>query len=433
MSEVAAGSPGRRRLVLVAVVALLFRSVAIWSSPAELTGDAEEYAALGKHLRFDGVFSMGGPRSWGHHPNDPADGRLAPSAWRPPGFPLVFAALWGNDPNRPPTRRVQVFNAVCGTTTAVLTVSIAGSVFPGLVVAAWPLMIQADVDPYSEALFDVLLMGGLWLWMRGFLKSAGIVLGLGSLTRITLFPCLLLFLFVSCWRAPRRRGCLTVAVFGLLTISPWIIRNEIVFREFIPVAIAGSGTNLMAGTIFVPLFSGAALYARFNADPEFSKITHGNRDDVETERLMRGAGIRRIVAHPFRWVAIRIAQYPRLLLDNGEHWYRPGLVWPIKIVTLGLSTALVMAGLIGLYSVRYDLQRWLPALLLLAGTLALHAPILVVARLGAPLIPLWAVFASFCLPVRRKAECGRPVLPQADGAAFADVVQRLDRVQYPLP
>ena len=384
-----------RRIASVALIALVLRLGAVFSTPPELTGDAEEYASLGRHLRFRGVYSMGGVRHWGHPPAEPPDGRLVPSTWRMPGFPLVFAVLWGGDPKQPPTRRVQVFNAFCGSATAALTSAVTGSALAGVVVAVWPLTVATDTAPYSEALFTVLMMIGLWLWKRRRVRSAGIALGLAALTRVAMLPCLMLLPFVSLLRIPRRREYLIVAFSGLLTFSPWVIRNAILFHKFIPMAVAGSGTNLLAGTIPVPLFTGGSPWQRYMADPEFYRVTHGDWDDYETERLLRVSGFRSIAAHPFRWISARVAQYPRLLVYIGEQWYlRPWMIRPVKIACIFLSVGLVTLAFIGSYSARRDFEPLILPAVLLAAILAMHLPMMVETRLGAPLVPLWVVFAS---------------------------------------
>jgi hypothetical protein len=326
-----------------------------------------------------------------------------------PGFPLVFAALWGSDPQQPPTRRVQVFNALCGSVTAALTASITASTLAGVVVAVWPLSVATDAAPLSETVFTALLMVGIWLWKRRRVKSAGVALGLAALTRIAMLPCLMLLLFVPLLRLPRRREYLTVALFGLLTFSPWVIRNAIVFHKFVPMATAASGINLLAGTIPQSLFTGGSPWARFAADPEFYRITHGDWDDYETERLSRASAFGRIAAHPLRWISLRIAQYPRFLIYIGEQWYlRPWTIRPVKIACISLSIGLIALAFAGAFSARRDFEALLPTAVLLMAMLAVHLPSLVDARLGSPLIPLWAVFASAYCGTRKVLARGAP-------------------------
>jgi hypothetical protein len=272
-------------------------------------------------------------------------------------------------------------------------------------VAAWPLAVAIDTYPLSEALFTVLLMIGLWLWKRRRVKSAGIALGLAALTRVAMLPCLMLLAFVSLLRIPRRREYLIVAFSGLLMLSPWVIRNAIVFHEFIPMAAAGSGINLLAGTIPAPFFTGGSPWQRYMADPEFYRVTHGDWDDYETERLARVSAFRRIAAHPFRWISARPAQYARLLVYVGEEWYlRPWMIWPVKIACIFLSVGLVTLAFSGAYSARRDFEPLILPAVLLAAMLAVNFPLLGETRLLAPLVPLWVVFASRLVAGRGKVE-----------------------------
>ena len=384
-----------------ALAVALRLAVAFGSARPVLEFDSLEYATLARHIRFDHSFSFGAVHRWSGPITDDPSGRLHPTAWRAPLFPLFMAGLWWNSADSPPVRTVQVVNALLGGVTAGLTCSIAAALAPamalpaGLISAAWPLGVITDAAPMSEALFTVLLMAGLWWWQRNAPVAAGISFGAACLTRVTLLPLLVLIPLFTLWPRLRRRGLITISLCSLLTIAPWTVRNLIVLHRAIPVATAGSGANLLLGSVFVRPFSGGNLWSDFSRDPDVERVLSQGLEDSDAETAMRRLAVSRIAAHPAAWLVGRVLQYPRFLIDAGEYWpqlgFAPGL--PRIMSFLASAGLLTLAGL-GAFSLRREWTMWLPILLLTGTLLLMHLPILAERRHGAPLIPLFAILLA---------------------------------------
>ena len=352
-------------------------------------------------MRFDHAFSFGAVHQWSGPIEEAPDGALHPTAWRAPLFPWLIAAIWWNNPDVPPTPAVRVINALLGAGTAAGTFLLAAELTPhaafaaGLIAAVWPIGVLTDATPLSEALFTFLTIAGVLLWQRRSYKLAGISFGLGGLARLTLLPLLILMPALALIPRFRNKGLVTISVCSLLTIAPWTIRNAIVLHRVIPVATAGSGANLLLGTVKIPPFSGTNLWSEYSKDPDIRALLNQGMEDTDTEAAMRGLALSRIASHPVEWAINRIEQYPRFLLDVGEYWPRPRLAPTLpRLLSLGLSALLVVLACAGAFSIRRHWEAWLPLLTVTATLLCLHLPIHAERRHGAPLVPLFAVFAT---------------------------------------
>lgn len=191
------------------------------------------------------------------------------------------------------------------------------------------------------------------------------------------------------------RGARSVAIWALVVVTPWTVRNAVQFGRFVPVAIAGSGNNLMLGTISVPLGSGGNLVRVYGENPEVRAILDLDETDEAKEARLRQAGMRRILAGPGRWIYTRVTEYPRLLLDPGE--YLPGaLRFPrlLRSVSLFLSGGLIVLAVLGTLRDRSNWRETAPVLSAIVYLLAVHAPILSFRRMGVPIITLLCLFVA---------------------------------------
>lgn len=388
-------------------MAAALRLIVAFQQPPVLVGDAEEYAAIGRHLRFDHQFSFGAVRRWGHPPIDDPAGHLEPTAFRAPLLPAAIAALWWTPRDRPPVRAIQVMNALAGGLTVVFTFLVAERFARGWlpiaaagIVAVFPLAVESDAAPLSEALFTMLLMAGLLCWLRQRMTVAGALFGLASLTRVTLLPVLAVLTVAGVVPAFRKYRLLPMVAAAWLVIAPWTIRNALVTHRFVPVAIAGSGTNLLFGTIWVRPFGGRDLYSTYLADADVRAILAEAPDDATAEQRMQPVAIRRILAAPARWVFVRLAQFPRLLITASAG--SPAA----KLGAVAGDIALMVLAAVGIYRRRGSWQgEWVLITLILM--LLVYFPIMAEHRLAAPLVPLLAVYAGLAVTSRTGADSTR--------------------------
>ncbi len=125
------------------------------------------------------------------------------------------------------------------------------SFFAGIIWALYPLAIYSCTHLHVETLFTFLLaLSALFLLKNRQdpnLKNAllsGLFLGLAALTKsviLPFIPVLFLWLILSFKRRLilKLKNAAVIIFFMVLTLSPWLIRNYIVHKQFLPIATGG--------------------------------------------------------------------------------------------------------------------------------------------------------------------------------------------------
>jgi len=198
---------------------------------APLRGDEVDYHALAASVASGRGFSGGGGE---------------PTAGRPPLWPLVLAGAYRIGGARPETGRILAI--VLGTLLVPLAFAAARRAFPGrngaallaaLLVAGNPSLVFTSGYLLSESLAVALMLVSAMLVAGrdreerslGRFLLAGVLFGLGSLARPTIFPVALLaaagIAIAGAGAFTARLARATVLVAGLAAAcAPWAIRNE---------------------------------------------------------------------------------------------------------------------------------------------------------------------------------------------------------------
>jgi 4-amino-4-deoxy-L-arabinose transferase-like glycosyltransferase len=181
-----------------------------------------------------------------------------PSAFRPPLFPLLLAGVYkvfGTDPTVRWTA-ARVVEAGLGCVTVWLIYAIANRLWgrkvalvAGAIAAVDPTLVLVGSSLLSESLLIPLILAAVLaaLTARGSVHTirwsiaAGIASGLATLTHgnaILLAPAAAILVWTV---RPRRsfrslRAPVALLVATALTITPWMIRNAVVFHEFVPIS-----------------------------------------------------------------------------------------------------------------------------------------------------------------------------------------------------
>lgn len=356
------------------------------------TSDAGEYVSLGRSLRFDHVFALEG----------------TPTYFRAPGYPAFIASLWWGES---PILLLLCAQCVLGAATAVLAYKIARNLdkrialLAGLGMAFAPLSIAATAEVLTETLFTFLVTTFVYFWLRKRFVLAGLILGLSWLVRPTTMP-FIGFILLAVFLFPRlksfRSGGVVIAAIAILTVAPWVIRNALVFRKFVPVAIGGGRTNLLSGTFNISY--GRDIWEQWQAEPAIK--TPYSWYDPRTEELFLKRAVERISRDPIGWLRTRIKQYPRLLLDTGAYLYPSRLVKAVFIVGSAIFVGIGSLGIL-----RYFFQY--PELVLFpAFILIFHLPLWVEIRYSLPMQPMMLILMLLTLfncPELRRRACGRPI------------------------
>jgi hypothetical protein len=343
-----------------------------------VTGDAGAYIVLARNLRFQHVFGF------------EQSGVVTPTYFRAPGYPFLIALLWVGE--APPTTLLLLVQALLGIGVAVLAYFIARPFGVGLVagtaVAFAPMSGAWTGEIMSETLYTFLIFLGIWFWLNAGYKWAGFIFGLSWLVRPTTMAFLAFLLIVSVFIPRLRKSAVIITATAFLTVSPWILRNLVVFHKFIPVAVAGGRMNLLCGTFDIPYHSD--IWAEWRNEPSLE--TGYSAADPRSEDVYFRRAVERIKADPLHWIVIRIKQYPRLLIDLGAYLYPQS-----RFLTLGLKTLFLIGNItvlllafFGGYLARSKLELILfPIFILL-----FHIPLWVEPRYSLPMMPMVIVLAS---------------------------------------
>ena len=229
-------------LVVLASIAAFFRLTVVESTiidGAPLRADAAQYYFTAYDLRVNGIYS----RSPGAFVRPPA--KVEPDAYRPPGLPLLIAAVTDEVANAwHVIGRVQAANVALGVATVALIFLAAAAVLPlpaaiivGLLVACSPHLVSFTTYVLTEtpaAFLVALLLAIAAIGVPSQRAARGMFfLGLGAIVGcLCLFrPVFLAFAPLLSLAFPDRRDKWRSLIFGCLgaaiVVAPWFIRNAL--------------------------------------------------------------------------------------------------------------------------------------------------------------------------------------------------------------
>lgn len=280
--------------LLPVTLALLLRvagAIAIdWRYPTFLFGDSNSYWDLGRDL------SRGGPYEYGWE---------GARCFRTPGYPAILAPLfwlW----QEPPLLAARLWGAILGTVVVGLIIRLGwrlgspriGSL-AGWLAALHPELIISSALVLSETTFEVLLALQCLCWVSRdrvsetpqkrklhFLLPLGLFAGLAVLVRPSWAAALPIWFLALCLESRDASGsvislklrCRRALVFGFvaaLVMSPWWIRNALLYETWIP-------TSLQVGA---SLYDG--LHEGATGGSDLSGVDSARLDFVRAQTLAR--------------------------------------------------------------------------------------------------------------------------------------------------
>ncbi len=379
--------------VVVFLAALLIRILFIALVPAPPFGnDMITYEGIAKNL-LEGRWHFG----WGDEP----------SAHREPVYPLFVAAIYKiSGESRAAVHYTQavVCAAACGLLVLLasrLLRSRWAAVLAGALAAIYPPFLMQIQTILTEPLATFLLLVAAYLVVVGWsgtkpaaLAWGGFFLGLATLTRAAnLMYAPLLALLLLTVSGPRGRpGLKSPAVFlivFLAVLSPWIIRNYVVFDRFIPVAVNAGGSffrgNYDEGTL-------GAMHSNYEPQmPEEITSRYEDLDEVGIDRLLMKEGVEYVRNHPSTFVKLCALKLARFWLNLG-YPTPPSSMSIAYAIGNGALIALALFGIFG--SGLVDNRAALPVHLLVLYYTALHMLLFAVARYSIPVMPYVLAFAA---------------------------------------
>ncbi len=242
---------GRQALAVVVGVALTARIAVLLATPGyRPIHDDHSYATIARSLLSTGGYPL-------HH----VAGGMEPSTYRPPGWPVFLASLWGIAGAGLPVARVAL--VVLGTVTCVLAAHVtrrlagdAAGLAAGLVLALDPLLLALGATLESETLFTAFALGAVAAALEcrradrwaGWAALAGGLVGAAALTRtngLALIPVVAWISLGGRGRPPFTAAAVVTAA-AVLVIAPWTVRNALAVHRFVPVS--SETGNTLAGT-----------------------------------------------------------------------------------------------------------------------------------------------------------------------------------------
>jgi len=270
------------RWAVVLVVAMLVRGGVVMSQSGNLRDDPDAYRKLAETLRQTGVF---GVETVPSQASGGADREIRPTAFRPPLYPLVLAAIATHGAVSP--LAVAALHWVLGVATVGLTFALARrfrlrswSWLAAMLVACDPILLNQSTLVMTETIATFLATTALWFLAvteravteravteravteRAVTERAvtervgtgagsagarnqphrprharrlvlpwlaGVTIGLGVLSRPTFLPWLALVVLASLgWRARYWRTAMMISLGAMATLAPWAIRNQLV-------------------------------------------------------------------------------------------------------------------------------------------------------------------------------------------------------------
>jgi 4-amino-4-deoxy-L-arabinose transferase-like glycosyltransferase len=386
---------GARAYALLFLLALLARlaAVSIAGFSTVRFGDGPAYLFAARTLVETGRYPL----------------QTEPFYFRAPGYPVFLALATLGHPRSVPLGKLAT--AAAGAAAVPILAAISLRLFrrrrlaiaAGAAAAIHPGFLYTSSDIQSEPLFLMLLAAaGFLLLAASDRPSSGLALGAGAATALAALTRPSALLLVPFLGAPLfdRRYPLRVrahlagsaAAGFLLFLSPWTLRNALVFRELLPINDAAGSAFYQGNSDWAVRFYGVRSreeYLRWVQDMHHDMTAQ----TAELQKRGRGSPTARSRYFFERALAERRgdpAGWARLLARKAWDWLRPyptPWFWP-KAVVAGIGalyTILFLFAGIGLARAsRRGPVRF--ALLFLAATLAAHVAIIVVWRYR---IPYW--------------------------------------------
>lgn len=231
---------------------LIIRGIVAYGLFHNLRADPDGYRHIAYHLLAHGVFGR----------DAESEAQPAPTAYRPPLYPLLLSAIAAGDA-RIPSVNVAIAQVLLGVATVGVTLLLGlrlglgpWSLLAAGIVAADPILLNQSALVMTETLAT--LLGVLCLWLLARLHSVpslanaalgGTTIGLAILCRPTFLPWLLPVAMIVAWNSDGwQRKLLHLATLigcAALVLTPWTVRNYLIFGKPIATTTHGGYTLLL--------------------------------------------------------------------------------------------------------------------------------------------------------------------------------------------
>ncbi len=279
--------------LLIILVALAVRLALLCFDDGTIPvgGDSQAYLAIAESLREGNGFSLNG--------KDPTSTRM-------PLYPLFLAGIL-TSPGAG-VRTIQILQIIIDSLTCLLIYFLARLLLDksqgalcGLLLALYVPMAFWSLAVLTETLFTFFVVTSLLLlainqsnsWFSG---AAGFVIGIATLVRpngVVVAAFLLLWIWYRYDRPESLRHLAAFLLLMILVLSPWVVRNGIVFHRFIPTASTTGIT--FYNSYFIPE-KGLGFNEIRNEHDQYFSITN----EADRSRYLTHVTAQHIKHHPWR-------------------------------------------------------------------------------------------------------------------------------------
>ncbi len=358
------------------IVAFALRFAFVQTVSYHAVNDASTYTRLAGEIAQTGDYDVG------DGPHTAAGGSHGPTAYFPPGFPYLLAAvdlISGHRGHRQAVPAERLAQTVLGTAAVGLVGLVGLELFGEMtalaamaLAAVYPVFIELSGTLVAENLLIVFELAAVWAMLRAgrsrraypWIAASGALLGLASLTHENAILWLLPLAFAS-WTVVRRRPNRTPGIgralaaptililLTIVTIAPWTIRNAIVMRHFIPISdetgITLVGTYNPVAAAVGPVPYKWQYFARL---PEYAALHPTRYSEVGLSQHLQGQALSYIDAHPLAPLSAGFHNTLRMFELEGSY------AWHASARAMGLHSGTARVGVIAF---------WLLCLLAVAG------------------------------------------------------------------
>jgi 4-amino-4-deoxy-L-arabinose transferase-like glycosyltransferase len=286
----------------------------------------------------------------------------------------------------------------------------------------YPSLLGFNTLLLTEVLFTFLLCAACYTLVRSlqresiiYLLLAGILLGLGALTRsvLWLFPAVLTVFIALVWRGSLKRRALAssvlLAAFSV-TIAPWVIRNTSLERTFVAIDTLGGRNFMMGNYRYTPLYrawDAVSLQGQQSWYYELTRVHPASalRTQGQIDRLAFQQGMKFVLENPGLTLQRDIVKFfhfwglERELLAGASRGYfgpieRPAMI-SLTLLIFGSYVVAMLSAVVGLVMVPPADKRIQWLLLLVVGFIcAVHTVTFGHSRYHLPVMPLLLLYSA---------------------------------------
>lgn len=377
---------GRELMILAFALALRLLVLFSEGDRMYLGTDDDNYRESAEILLSQGVLTYAG---WGE-----------PTVFIMPGYPVFLAGVFAavGSTSWLAVRIVQVFISLAGVWFGMRFGTRIGGratgTAAGLLLAVYPPNLTAPEFLLTETLFTTAFLAGLLFFLQGeerrgtgWFILAGVMLGLATYFRPTAGLLSVVFAgYLLLRRQPLKRIIYAAGVTGtvlFLCLTPWIIRNYMIYHEFIPFTVSG-GNPFLRGTYIDNKIDGRLPWVK--------------GDRILTDRAQMEYGRKRFkegfAENPHRYLHWYTVGKFRSFWD-GPYYYKELSYLPTRVVRI-VHGILIWSGLAGVIMGLW--RRKPPALLVLLVSgyfTVVHQLYLAVPRYAYPVVQLAIIMAAY--------------------------------------